>query len=345
MFQIISMWNLTRPDQEIAETVTNIKLRGYNEDTFLTGEFAWKIAEGKLRPLSVSNIADKYCPSRRDLYFYKGINRPPSLGNLPSWGGKAGYLVEEYVKMIIDRTKNSMDNFSNYDSLLSNSDDNHQYFLTLRSKNIKELKNLEEETDVIKQGDTDWLLKLLKSNGRAELAINFLHGMLKEEASLNIEHVVSDNIDFSDEEKRKEHIKQIGINLPAAPDFIIPKFGIVGDIKTGAEFKPHFQLTCAGYALAYENVKGKGNDINWGIIYFFPTRNPGRYVKPLTFAQVYIFPIDDYLRDSFVYIRDEAYNMVSKDEVPEFPNESERKHCKYCRFKEYCISQGLEVSE
>ncbi|MCD6573463.1 MAG: CRISPR-associated protein Cas4, partial [Thermoplasmata archaeon] len=143
--------------------------------------------------------------------------------------------------------------------------------------------------------------------------------------------------------KRKQHIKQVGINLPASPDFIIPKYGIVGDIKTGIEFKPHFQLTCAGYALAYENVKGIGNDINWGIIYFFPTRNPSLFRKSITFAQVYIFPIDDYLRKEFLAKRDEAYDIISKSQKPALPRSNERKHCEYCRFREICIRDGLDL--
>ena len=79
MFQVMAMWNLTRPDLEMKDSVENIKLRGYNSNpedkVFLTGQFALKIKNKELKSLSVSDIADRYCPTRRDLYYKKGINR------------------------------------------------------------------------------------------------------------------------------------------------------------------------------------------------------------------------------------------------------------------------------
>ena len=109
------------------------------------------------------------------------------------------------------------------------------------------------------------------------------------------------------------------------------------------EFKSFHQLTCAGYALAYENYFGKGKNIDWGIIYFFPTRNPSAMVRPLTFAQIYIFPIDDNLRTWFKDVRNEAYNVVSKDNAPNLPSEDNFDHCHNCRYKEFCIKNGLKL--
>ncbi len=128
-----------------------------------------------------------------------------------------------------------------------------------------------------------------------------------------------------------------------APDFIIASSGIVGDIKTGFGFRGSHQLTCAGYALAYENQFGKGYDINWGVVYFFPTRNPSAYVKPLTFAQIYIFAIDDNVRGWFISSRDEAYSVISKSDVPAIPPLDKRQHCPHCVFRDHCVDQGLEL--
>jgi len=338
MYQIVTMWNLSRPDQEIKDTIENIKLRGYNSDTFLTGEFAWKIKEDEIRPLSVSNIADKYCPTRRDLYFYKGINRLRSSQQQKTWGQKVGNFVENYIYTL----KVEKGEGNNYSSLINKGTQIHNNFLEKKKDDLTKIKKLENSSSEIKTGDTDWLLTLLGNNSRAELALNLLQNTLKECDSLDITQIKLDE-EINVQKKKKEHIKQIGINLPATPDFIIPEFRIVGDIKTGVEFKGHFQLTCAGYALAYENVKGKGHDINWGIIYFFPTRNPSLSVRPVTFAQIYIFPIDDHLRKWFLELRDRAYNTISQQEPPEFPKPENRKHCNNCRFKNYCIENGLDL--
>lgn len=340
----------------MANIVQDIKLRGYDPETFLTGEFARKIKlkleldedrqEGKISdeeykkelktlgaipPLSVSNIADRYCPTRRDLYFAKGANRP-DIKERTTWGRIAGNVVETYLSKILGEPIE----FDHYSSLKTKSKEFCEDFMESCSRNINRLKEIEETEKEIEIGDTEWFLKLISNNGRAEFGLKLLHSFLKENGSLDINNV---KLCF----EIWPNILQIGINSPAIPDFIIPQFGIVGDIKTGVQFKPHYQLTCAGYALAYENQYGKNNDINWGVIYFFPTRNPSAYVRPLTFAQIYIFPIDDNLRRWFLHSRDDAYRIISKTEPPSFPDERRRDHCHSCRFKEYCIEKGLRL--
>jgi len=358
MLQVIVMWNLSRPAQEVADTVQRIELRGYNPSAFLTGEFARKIKlrleldrerrerrisdreyKSELRnlraisPLSVGSIADKYCSTRRDLYFTKGINRP-DITERSTWGRVAGRVVETYLSKTLGETIESTD----YSSLVSRSEGFSKSFIDFHERSIRQLREIEEREEQTKVGDTEWFLKLIDNNSRAEFGLKLLHSVLKEHNSLDV-----NNIQLSHE--IYPNVPQIGINSPAVPDFIIPQFGIAGDIKTGVEFKPHYQLTCAGYAMAYENQLGDGNDVNWGVIYFFPTRNPSAYVRPITFAQVYIFPIDDNLRRWFLYSRDEAYDIISKTKPPSFPDQGRRGHCYSCRFREHCEGEGLELRQ
>lgn len=358
MFQVITMWNLSRPDEEMKESVENIELRGCNSDTVLTGEFARRISlrleldkqrkegqisedeykrelrsSGAIGPLSVSNIADRYCPARRDLYFVKGINRPSDISDKTTWGRVAGNTVESYLNRILGE---NVEQGRSYSSLVNGGRSLNENFVNFNSRSIKRLQHIEEESEDVRTGDTNWFLQLLNYNGRAELGLKLLHSLIKEEESLDLTYIKG-------KQKISPSASQIGISSPASPDFIIPDFGVVGDIKTGINFTDHFLLTCAGYALAYENQHGKGYDINWGIIYFFPTRIPTEYVRPLTFTQIYIFPIDDSLRDWFIRVRDSAYDTISKPNPPDFPPEDERKHCKHCRFKDYCINKGLEL--
>lgn len=336
MFQIATLWNLSRPDEEMIDSIKNTTLRGYNNETFLTGEFANKIAQSEIIPLSVSNIADVYCPTRRDLYFYKGVNRLSNESQPETWGGKAGYMVEAYIENMLKIEHD--EKIDKYTSLIKKDTQINKEFIEKKKDSIEKLTSLEDLTFGVKEGDTDWLLTSLSNSGKAELSFNILHSLLKEDSSLDPNHIKT-------KQKLTPNKINIGINPPATPDFTISGFGIVGDIKTGDNFKNIFQLTCAGYALAYENEKDRNNDINWGIIYFFPTRNPSFYVKPITFAHIYIFPLDDYLRRWFIHIRDEAYKIISKNEPPNFPDVSKREHCSYCRFKEYCLSQGLELKD
>lgn len=334
MFQIATMWNLSRPNEEMVDSIQNIQLRGYNNETFLTGEFANKLAQSEIRPLSVSNIADVYCPTRRDLYFYKGVNRLSNESQPETWGGKAGYMVEAYIENMLKIEHD--EKIDKYTSLIKKDTQINEEFIEKKKESIERLRSLEDSAFGAKEGDTDWLLTSLSNNGRAESSLKILHSILKESNSLGPHNIKT-------KQKLIPNKVKIGINSPATPDFVISEFGVVGDIKTGDRFKGIFQLACAGYALAYENEKAEKNDINWGIIYFFPTRNPSQYINPITFAQIYIFPVDDDLRQWFIDIRDEAYNIISKDKPPNFPPISKREQCRYCRFKEHCESEGLEL--
>jgi CRISPR/Cas system-associated exonuclease Cas4 (RecB family) len=182
-------------------------------------------------------------------------------------------------------------------------------------------------------------LKLLNNNGRAELGMKLLHSFaFKNCKDMNLNHL---KLNTASSIKLKPNPAEIGISSSVEPDFLIDKYKVIGDVKSGTEFKPFHQLTCTGYALAYENEKKK--DINWGIIYFFPTKNPSAYVKPVTFAQIYIFPIDDNLRRWFLDFRNQDYGTISKNRPPKFPKVKNRQHCSYCKFNDQCKNQGLKV--
>lgn len=340
MFQVVAMWNLSRPDEEMKDSVACIQLRGYNsasEEILLTGEFARKLRMKEIKPLSVSNIADKYCPTRRNLYLTKGINRAPRrAARGQTWGGIAGYVVEDYIKTII---RGNASHERSYSSLTKNGRRLSREFASSNKSQLEKLRNTERDLIGPEIGNTDWLLRLLDHNGRAELGLRLLHSIVTEEGSLDIVDVRTDQETL----QIKPNTRQIGINSPATPDFIIPDSCIVGDVKSGRSFKDHFLLTCAGYALAYESQNGEDHDINWGVIYFIPTRSPSDYFKLLTSAQVYIFPIHDELRSWFLEERNEAYDVVSKPKPPAFPKKEEKEHCRHCRFEKYCIKKGLRL--
>ena len=326
MFQVILQWNLLDANNVIEDSLPTETYRGYNSEMFLTSELINPIIKTKLKPLSVSDIADKKCPSRRDLYFKKGKNRLKKPRQSPTWGSKAGPIVEKYF---LDYLSHHPALPKKYKSISSEAHAIHDGFLSDKIEDFEILESLETDKFV----DTQWLKKLLFCGGRAELGMNVLHSLLKEKTSIQ----PADILPF---DKLNPDI-EIGINTPSTPDFIIPNCEIVGDIKSGVEFLAIHQLTCAGYALAYENANKSGKKkINWGIIYFFPTRNPRARVKPITFPQLYIFPIDDILRSWFIDERDKAYQIISEEKAPGFPKN--KIMCGTCKFLKNCISDGLK---
>jgi CRISPR/Cas system-associated exonuclease Cas4 (RecB family) len=326
MFQIIALWNLARPDKDLENF--KVDLRGYSKETYLTGQFLEKLSSKEIKPLSVSDIADFLCPTRRDLYIKKGRNKP-KVKTRKTWGGIAGRIVENFVQNLF--TING-DKISKYSDIINKVDNMSNGFKIVNSKDFAKLDTLKSR----QEEEPDWLLKLLTYNGRAELGFKLLHKVLlknKDEMGLNDVKITSCEL--------KPNCLQIGISSPVKPDFLIEKHKIVGDVKSGiGGFKDYYLLTCTGYALAFENAKGDGNDINFGIIYFFPTRH-SEYVKPISFVQVYIFQIDDKLREYFLQKRDESYRIVSNDSPPDFPKDTQ--HCGYCQYLDYCKSQGLKL--
>lgn len=337
MFSVITTWNLTRPDLDAVGDFNSVERRGYNSELVaLTGQLATKITDRTILPLSVSDVADKRCLTHRDLYLRKGVRRlsTTQLNKIEkaTWGHKAGTFVEKYVNGAGMR-ESINHSIQSYTSIRNNGDSYYQSFVENRAPDIARLITLERSTPNTKEGDTGWLLRLLKCNGRLELGAQVLNSFVKGIDDLDFSHIEFDT-------HLHPNLMEIGINPPATPDFIVPHLGIVGDIKTSIRFEMHFQLTCAGYALVYENEHEEGHNINWGIIYLLPTRNPTALVRPLTFAQLYIFAIDDNLRTWFLYERDKAYRALAEEQIPSVGEEDIRDNCPYCKFKQYCEDQG-----
>jgi len=337
MFQVVTMWNLADPinNADLSEDVTNIKYRGNNPDISLTGQFATPISEKEIEPLSVSDIANKFCSTKRNLYFKKGKNKSYRRKQGKSWGRDAGRVTQSYISQIFSDYFERK-NITKYSDIIKRTNKFSMGFNKSHTKDIKSLRKLAQK----EYEDPERLLRLLQFNGRAELGMKLMHSILRNDDSMDYEDLALE-YPGSAIKIYPDPIK-IGINKPSTPDFLIEKYHAVGDIKSGVKFEDHYLLTCAGYALAYENWKRENQkNIDWGIIYFFPTRIPTDYAKPFTFAQIYIFPIDDIMRKWFLDERDLAYETIIKDSLPDFPEN--KKYCTRCPYIVACKEMGLVV--
>lgn len=330
MFKIITLWNLSRPDKEIKGDIKNIKLRGYDVGTYLTGEFAAKIANKELKSLSVSDIADNICPSRRDLYIKKGKNKPRRIIGRKTWGRVGGRVVEKFKFDLFNKfcTGGNIGKYSTIKKKLDGMSDN---FKASNQGDFTKLNKLK----IRAQENPEWLLKLLNYGGREELGLKLLHKKLfRGQKEIDLKDLRT-NHDGS--LTIKPTPKQIGISKNVKPDFIIERHNIIGDIKSGVGgFQDRYLLTCVGYSLAYENAMKK--DMNFGVIYFFSTRQVTD-TRIISYPQLYVFPIDDNVRKYFIDVRNRAYSIISKNSIPKFPKD--KSHCSYCKFQEYCIGKGL----
>lgn len=337
MFQVFTIWNLIDPvkDRSLRTQVKNIKLRGYQAFTSLTGQFANAIHDGQINALSVSDIADIRCSTRRNIYFRKGKNKNFRQKQKKYWGGTAGKIVERYISSFFNAYMNRK-NLKKYVNIAKSTNRYQKRFEIKHNRKINSLKTLAAK----EYEDSSRLLKLLTINGRAELGMKLIHSLLFENKSMDYKDIILE--DSASSINMQPNPIQIGINKPSTPDFLIKNYDIVGDIKSGVKFEEPYVLTCAGYALAYENWQKKNKEnIDWGVIYFLPTRVPTDFAKPLSFAQIYIFPIDDILRKWFLDVRDFAYDTIVNDNLPKLPKDKE--HCRYCNYKEICQKIDLEI--
>ncbi len=301
--------------------------RGYNPETYLTGEFTRQIRDKEIKSLTVSDIAYKYCPTRRDLYFRKGSGSRNERAE-HNWTRLAGMFAEGALLEFKQKSIMAQDG---YTSLIKSANRNYNSY---KNKKHTEIKKLRAEENAASGESTKWLLTLLKSSFRNELAMQYLHSKLKsgnlvEQKDIEFQQIIGEN--------------KIGISADSKPDFIIPKLKLIGDMKTSTEMPNlvEYQLLCAGYALGYESTSNEGKVINFGSIYFLKTKNPISESKTIYTPQVFIFPIDDPLRNQFIHERDNAYRIISNSKKPELPENKEK--CSRCYFLKKCKEDGLKL--
>jgi CRISPR/Cas system-associated exonuclease Cas4 (RecB family) len=320
MFQIVPKLSLIKAKEEFADVVNKITLRGYinKPPVSITGGFKWALEENKIKALSVNEITNIFCPTRRDIYMNKVLGERGK----PTWGRITGDIVDSYICGATDKYKR--------DSGISKT----KRYSSIKRKSIRYTRDFSTQNERL----IDKLANYKRfPNEDKNLLINTLDYALRHEfLMLRLSKILSDGfkkIDIQNIEIKpqiKPNPKILGISSPATPDFLITNIMAIGDIKTGTEFKDYFRLAAAGYALTYENQFGKGNDINLGLIYFFPTRQ-----RDISFAHLYIFVIDDALRSEFLSARDRAL-MVMRDYQNPPPFIDRDKYCIYCKYSEEC---------
>ena len=236
-----------------------------------------------------------------------------------NWGRITGQIVESCVYGFTNKFREdiTIDKIETYESLITKSS---QYIKNFSMQNQKWIKKL-VGYKTCPEEDENLLLLTLDYALRHEL---LMLKAMKVLSGKNNKKITIKRIDI------QPRSKILGISSPSSPDFIIPDVSAVGDIKTGGEFKDFFRITAAGYALAYENQFGKGHDINFGIIYFFPTRQ-----RDISFAHLYIFVIDDSLRREFLDTRNRAL-MIMRDSRTPPPFADRDKYCVYCKYIDEC---------
>lgn len=329
MYSIVNAANIVNPIEEVLDEIKiSNNFRGYNDDFLVTGKFKILLEKNIIHRLSVNEISNRWCPTGRDVYIAKGIERPGNKVRRgdSTFGRSAGMIGEDFFMGLLEE---DFGREISYAKLNGKSDDYLKKFKAIKSDDLNSLKRRSS-------GDFIILMSGLKLGGRFESSISSLLSNISGDQHLTIEDILF-----------KETIQPTplsGLSAESKPDFMIPKLKLVGDVKSAESLESAHLLTCAGYALAYENWKRE--DINWGMIYFFKGKSFQKYGSYISTPQVCLFPISDNLRSWFKEMRDDFLELISQKEYPKFPDAEKRSEfCRTCKYRSFCKKKGLEIPD
>jgi len=363
MFQLGTKWKLWDLPSFLQADIEAITLRGYSTepeevvDTLRLPADLYATSiddEGKFRGLSVEAITIRVCPTWRDLYLERRQGVKSHKGQ-STWGRVAGALIEEYCKGLLahfDELAQKPDGL-NYQKIQSLAEEYSQMFWEPRTKSLQKLQEKASNPEEAPER----LVFLLQQTAKYELTM------------LGIDYIFSQNgrglldrllamvtraferrtaertpggefipltrgipIRFDKETTQIHPGTNLGLSEVTTPDFIIlePTDIVMGEVKTGDHLKPFHLETIAGYALAYESQHKK--DVNFGILYFFET-----HARQMSFAQSYMFVVDDILRRRFLLTRNRAYSILQQSAPPLLVDERDyEEYCEYCKHHTNC---------
>lgn len=329
MYHISSSWILHDIPTNLQDESEKISLRGYDKNFIaLSGEFSWK------KPLSVDDIASDICPVRKDLHNAKarsGLSKKEKDGR-QTWGRIAGLIVEPYCSGLLNKF-DDLYNKSRKMTYQTLQEEVYSYSENFFKDDLitKQMSELEKIASLESLSPPPSLRLTLEYSARNELAFLGVDWLLKNEGDLLL-HQRSPIIADKKQLIIQPNSEVTGISQPSTPDFFLNNMNIIGDIKSGREFKRSHQWTCAGYALAHESEVGNSKgDTNFGIVYFLEIHNSAP-----TPARSYSFAITDTLRQEFIDRRNKAYAILSKKDAPNINIVERESHCVRCKFLDLC---------
>lgn len=167
MLQIIPKLSLLDAEKEFKKVIKGIQLRGYlnKPPVSVTGGIKWDIEDGKIKPLSVGDITNIFCPSRRDIYMRRVLRTKDRM----NWGRLTGHLVESCIYSFTDKYKNdnTIDRIRTYGGLSRRAS---LFIKDFSKKNKKEVSELTKFKSIPEE-DENWLLCQLGYALRYELVM------------------------------------------------------------------------------------------------------------------------------------------------------------------------------
>lgn len=265
--------------------------------------------------LSVSEVANRYCPTYRDLYLKK-VERIRAPYSFKTIRGLAYHFIYARSLTIVKSILYDKGVISGFKLLVETE--------KRRSKTIREALNHSYAYEIL----NDKEIKILKKD------LSTLYRYFSLQIASSLDRYVSETR-FLTRDKIESIIYRIipelsevrvdGSRLGLSRELYIDILmgNVVADIKTGDERDFH-RLTVTGYSLALESDKKIPVDIGL-IIYLSVEKEHVKY-------RIKSFFIGDEIRQEFIEVRDEAAKVVYKGRDPGKPP----KCPEYCIYYAYC---------
>lgn len=261
--------------------------------------------------LSVSEVANRYCSTYRDLYLKRVLGTPAPY----SYKTVRGWIYHWVCKKVVEKAK-----FKLYlEGLMSGS----KLYSSILTEIGDVIEDALKEYGVSKHLDQHHLDRLKKE---AEALYSFLalqaasrlDRILSRTSSVDLESVISKMASVDVE--RIVNGQLLGLSSELKIDMFADK-RIVVEIKTG-DMRDFHKYAVTGYALAVES--DLEIPIDYGIVSYIYVRDG--YVK----IKNKVYFIGDELRREFLEVRDEAFSIINRGMDPGKPSDCPE-YCVYYR--------------
>lgn len=320
----ISLWEMI--DRKMTERIqVRPELRGYKMHSVPPDR----------QSLSVSLLAKTICSTHRDIYFEKVLHERGRQER--PWKAEAGTIIHNLLQAIHEYAERY---------LLSHQGDfsaqkMHRQLTRFGTKTRNRLMNPYKDDRRFGQGIWNELDQHLGNIVFFESLLTC--SLLVFKASLKTNLATGQGVSLAEEFRQVfnfsaiEHrvsAPQLGLSDPVTPDFLYGGH-VIGDIKTGAIHEDTFEMTCVGYALAYEAEYKR--DIDYGVILHVGWEP--RFQYPV-YQGSKVYSIDDSARSRFTLLRDQKLDVLVNRVDPGVQQDEPR--CQPCAFYQKCWGNGAD---
>jgi len=308
--------------QDNLKSIRDILIRGYKQKVGTVKIILPSELFGTTLPVNL--LANKYCPTNRDIWLEKVKEKESEK----TWPRHKGNIIHKLYFDLFDKAKGYIikNNIIEKINLQKKLEESGSSFIKGIKENLD--SNVRQLTDLPSQAEKQNFINLLGKIVKFESKI----------AGCLIDYLIATSPDInlgSEFDKLFPFLREKIIRAPllgfsergVKPDFIY-KESIIGDIKTG-KFEEFHKLTAAAYALGYEHHYRQ--DMNFGVILNVNHLN-SRNVP--IYEDTKFFVITDEYRKAFLELRNRKFEIIKKRKRPRKPKKE--KCNKECPFYKVC---------